>query len=599
MIETLEQQEKRWSDLAALQEHYADFRDFYYDCSVDLLGFEPTEQQLDIAKYVAYGPHYAMVQAQRGEAKTTITGCYAVWCLIHNPSFRILIVSAGTPLAKQISTWCIQIINHMPELACMRVDKSHDGARSSVESYDVHHTLKGPDKSPSIACLGITSTSQGYRADVLIADDVESSKNSGTMLMREQLLEKTRDFVSINQNGRILYLGTPQSHDSIYNGLPARGFTVRIWTGRYPTVEEEKNYGNRLAPIITEAMEANPKLRTGGGPLGERGQPTDPGMMSEDVLTKKEIDQGKSYFNLQHMLDTALSDAERYPLKLNDLLCYSFDLEEAPGKFTWSNDPAFVIPNAVGAAIQENLYRPAKISENFFPYTYKLLSIDPAGGGQNGDETGVSVLYANSNGWIALMANAGIPGGTEPRKLAEIVKIAKKWDVHDCIIEKNYGYDAFPNALAAACSDQDWPMSIETVWAQGQKELRIIDALEPVIGFHKLIINHSVLMTDAESIQKYPAESRQLYSLFFQLKGITRDRAALIHDDRLESCSQGVTHLQKVLKQNHPDGPPPRPTDRFKGFQQDASGMWRFQHRVQQAQQGGGIPVNLMERFKR
>lgn len=599
MIETLEQQEKRWSDLAALQEHYADFRDFYYDCSVDLLGFEPTEQQLDIAKYVAYGPHYAMVQAQRGEAKTTITGCYAVWCLIHNPSFRILIVSAGTPLAKQISTWCIQIINHMPELACMRVDKSHDGARSSVESYDVHHTLKGPDKSPSIACLGITSTSQGYRADVLIADDVESKKNSATATMREQLRDLTRDFVSINQKGRILYLGTPQSHESIYNDLPARGFTVRIWPGRYPTAKEEANYNGHLAPSIVMQMTMDPSLRTGGGPLGDRGQPTDPGMMPEDILTKKEIDQGTSYFNLQHMLDTALSDAERFPLKLKDLMFYSFDLEEAPQKFTWSNDPTFQIPNAVGAAIQDPIHRPAKVSDDFIPYTYKLMSIDPAGGGQNGDETGVSILYANSSGWIACMANTGIPGGTEPRKLKQIVSLAKKWKVNDCIIERNYGGDAWPNALAAACADADWPMSIETVWAQGQKELRIIDALEPVVGFHKLILNHSLLEEEAMSLQRYPAEVRQLYSLLFQIKHITRDRGSLMHEDRLESMSQGVTWLVRVIKQQFPDGPPPKPIDRFKGFQKDNAGNWRFAHRVAPQETGGRLNASILDRFKR
>lgn len=599
MIESLEQQQKRWDDLEALRDHYQDFRDFYYDCSVDLLGFEPTEQQLDIAQFVAFGGHYAMVQAQRGEAKTTITGCYAVWCLIHNPSYRILIVSAGTPLAKQISTWCIQIINGMPELECLRVDQSHPGARASVEAYDVHHTLKGADKSPSIACLGITSTSQGYRADVLIADDVESKKNSMTATMREQLRDLTRDFVSINQKGRIIYLGTPQSHESIYNDLPARGFTVRIWPGRYPTEQEEANYNGHLAPLITTAMHMDPSLRTGGGPLGDRGKPTDPGMMPEDILTKKEVDQGTSYFNLQHMLDTALSDAERFPLKLNDLMFYSFDLEEAPQKFTWSNDPAFQIHNAVGAAIQDPIYRPAKVSDDFLPYTYKLLCIDPAGGGQNGDETGVTVLYANSSGWIGVMSCTGIPGGTDPRKLKQIVKLAQKWKVNDCIIERNYGGDAFPNAFAAACADAEWPMSIETVWAQGQKELRIIDALEPVIGFHKLIINHSVLEEEAQSLQRYPAESRPLFSLLFQLKHITRDRGSLMHDDRLDALGHGVAWLVKVIKQQNPDGPPPPPRDRFKGFQQNAAGKWQFQHRVTQPSTPAGLGASIMDRFRK
>ena len=315
MIESPEQQMQRWDDLKALQEHYADFRDFYHDCSVDLLGFVPTDEQYDIAQYVAYGAHYAMVQAQRGEAKTTITGCFAVWCLIHDPWFRVLIISAGTPLAKQISVWCIQIINGMPELECLRVDPSHPGARASVEAYDIHHTLKGAEKSPSIACLGITSTSQGYRADLLIPDDIESSKNSKTAHMREQLRHLTKDFTSINSKGRIIYLGTPQSTESIYNELPARGFDVRIWPGRYPTLEEEPNYNGHLAPSIVAQMTQDPSLRTGGGPLGDRGKPTDPGMMSEVQLTKKEVDQGRSYFNLQHMLDTALSDSDRYPLK--------------------------------------------------------------------------------------------------------------------------------------------------------------------------------------------------------------------------------------------------------------------------------------------
>jgi hypothetical protein len=249
--------------------------------------------------------------------------------------------------------------------------------------------------------------------------------------------------------------------------------------------------------------------------------------------------------------------------------------------------------------VQESLYRPAKVSDDFFPYTYKLLSIDPAGGGQNGDETGVAVLFACSTGWIAVMDVTGIPGGTEPRKLDQIVQIAKKWDVHDCVIEKNYGYDAFPNAFEAACADKEWPMSVETVWAQGQKELRIIDALEPVAGFHKLILNAEVLDRDARSIQKYPVEKQALYSFLFQFKHITRERGALIHEDRLESVSQGVTHLLKVIKQSRPDGPPPRPVNKFKQFTKDANGMWKFSHRVGPAAVKHGPIATLTDRFKR
>jgi hypothetical protein len=599
-LESLVEQDSRWNDLIALQQHYADFRDFYYDCSVDLLGFVPTEQQLDIAAYVAYGPQYAMVQAQRGEAKTTITGCYAVWTLIHHPPSRVLIVSAGNKMAKQISKWCIQIITGMPELTCMQVDKTHPGASYSIEAYDIHHTLKGPEKSPSIAVLGITSTAQGYRADLLIPDDVESAQNSDTQHKREYLKQLTRDFTSINTNGRIIYLGTPQSVDSIYNDLPARGFDIRIWPGRYPTHEEEARYGGRLAPLIVKAMEANTSLRIGGGPLGERGQVTDPTMMSEAILTKKEVDQGKPYFNLQHMLDTSLSDADRFPLKVKDLLFYSFDLEDAPKKFIWSNDPACQIHHTVGCSIKDSIYRPARVSDEFLPYTYRLISVDPAGGGQNGDETGVSVLFANSCGWIALMSIHGIPGGTEPSKLQQIVDLARKWGVHDVIVEKNFGFGAYANALKAAAADPDpekgWPMSIEEVWSAGQKELRIMDALEPVMGSHKLIINTSVLQQDVDQSQRYALEKRSLYQFLFQMKYLTRDRKSLVHDDRLESVSQGVSHLIRVIAQQN-NQKAQAPVDRFKGFQKNARGIWQFAHRVA-APAAAALPT-LMGRFKR
>ena len=105
------------------------------------------------------------------EAKTTITGCYAIWRLIFEPYLRVLILSAGSGMAKEISTWCIQIVSSLPQLEVMRCDKSYPGARSSVEAYDIHYELKGAMASPSIKCMGITSNMQGTRADLLIADD--------------------------------------------------------------------------------------------------------------------------------------------------------------------------------------------------------------------------------------------------------------------------------------------------------------------------------------------------------------------------------------------------------------------------------------------
>ncbi len=587
----------RWDELYKLQDHYADFRDFYADCSEELLGFTPSAMQYDIAMYVERGPMYSMVQAQRGQAKTTITGCYAVWCLIHDPTMRVLILSAGSTMAKEISTWCIQIINTLDCLEILRCDKSHPGARASVEAYDVHWMLKGADKSPSIKCMGITAAMQGSRADLLIADDIESTKNSLTQIMRDQLRHLTLDFTSINSLGKILYLGTPQTTDSIYTGLPSRGFTVRIWPGRYPTKDEEEVYGDYLAPYIRIRLDADPSLGTGGGPLGEQGQPTDPVMMDETILTQKQLDQGKAYFNLQFMLNTDLMDADRFPLKLNHVMFYDFDNDECPGKFIWSNSSDNQLTFPAGSLLpKERIFQPARADEEYFFYTTRLMSIDPAGGGQNGDETGVSIIY-ECNGQLIAKWVTGVPGGTSPDKFDQIIKMIEKYEVNLILVEKNYGNGAYTEALKGAMSLKNVQCTIEEVWSAGQKELRIIDALEPVIGSHKLMLDKRILDHDAESTQKYPIEKRGSYQLLFQMARITRARDALVHDDRLESLSQGVTFLIKRISINADTEIARKKRKKLEAFQRDPFGVWRHSYTNTRAI-SRQISTHAMDRFK-
>lgn len=538
---------ERWEQLRALQEAYPEFNAFLYDVITDLMGFNCTANQLDMGDYLQHGPLFRMIQAQRGQAKTTVTAAYAVWRLIHDPSCRILIVSSGDKMAKEISNWIIQIITGMDELACMRPDRNR-GDRASVEAYDVHCDLKGAEKSPSVACVGITSNLQGKRADVLIADDVESQKNSATAEMRDRLTHLTRDFTSICSTGDIIYLGTPQSIESIYNGLPSRGFDIRIWPGRYPTADELGNYGNFLAPMIKAAMDADPSLRTGGGITGLRGQPTDTVILGEDVLVKKEIDQGAAYFQLQHMLDTRLADQERFPLKVSKLVFMDVPLERMPIIVNYLADGANRIPTPTDYPIYDRLYSAASFGPDFGAYQGTHMYVDPAGGGQNGDETAYAVTKFIA-GKVVLVDIGGVPGGIGDAALEALTKVAVKWKPHQIDIEKNFGNGALsqiwtPRLLKVhSCT-------IEDVWESGQKELRIIDTLEPIIGTHRLIVDQKLIEQDWASVQSYPAERRASYSLFVQMARITRDRGALYHDDRLDALAGSARHWLESLAQD-------------------------------------------------
>lgn len=596
-MESNELQDKRWQDLEALQEHYAEFTDFLYDVITELLGFTCTDMQIDIGKYLETGPLYRMIQAQRGEAKTTITAIYAVWRLIHNPKTRILIVSAGSDLATEIANWVIQIITNMPELECLRPD-IQAGDRASVKAFDVHRTLKGAEKSPSIACIGITSNLAGRRADVLIADDIESSKNSQTATQRERLAHLTKDFSSICATGDIIYLGTPQSNDSVYNGLPARGFDVRIWPGRYPTEKELKNYGSFLAPLIAEHIARTPGLQSGGGVSGERGQPTDPVLLDEEKLTKKELDQGKAYFNLQHMLDTRLTDENRYPLKARSIIFMPIPKERAPLIINWSQSEANRLHPPQGFPIQESYYLASGHGEDFGAWQGTHMYVDPAGGGKNGDETAYAVTRFLA-GKVFLVDAGGVPGGYEQDKLDTLTSLAVRWRPDKITVEENMGKGAFlkvwqPTLLKAFKDAGLTGCSLEEVWESGQKELRIIDTLEPIISGNRLVVDPELVHKDWELVQKYPIEQRSTYSLLFQLSRITRERDALIHDDRLDALAGSCRHWVNALAMDSAKAAAAARDARYREIMSDPLGNGRPVPGF-----GGGGIDNCLDRFKR
>lgn len=537
--------EERWEQLKLLQDHYPNFNEFLYDVITGLMGFDCSPLQLDIADYLWKGPKSRMIQAQRGQAKTTITAVYAVWRLIHEPSTRILIVSSGDTMATEIANWVIQIIRNMEELSCLRPDKGA-GDRESVKAFDVHYALKGPEKSPSVACMGITSNMQGKRADVLIADDIESSKNSATEVQRERLKHLTKDFTSICSNGDIIYLGTPQSIDSVYNSLASRGFEIRIWPGRYPTAEEIDNYGAWLAPTIKQALLNDPSLQTGGGPTGDRGKPTDPALLNEDTLCKKEIDQGRSYFQLQHMLDTRLMDRDRFPLKPHNLIFMRVPKDRVPLDIMHIHAPEYRVFTPPDFPVESPFYRASGFGTEMGAFQGTYMHVDPSGGGANGDEIGWAVTRFSA-GKVFLISAGGIQGGYDKEILAFMTKIAVKHKPDTIGIEKNYGNGAFKNIWEPVLLREHACAVVET-WATGQKELRIIDTLEPVIGAGKLVVDEAVLNEDMQYTDRYNPSERSSYSLFYQISRITKDRGALLHDDRIDALEGAVRHWVKLLR---------------------------------------------------
>jgi hypothetical protein len=535
---------------------FSEFEDFA-DLGMRYLGFTLSPMQRDIARYMQYGPRKSMVQAQRGEAKSTLAALYAVWTLIHDQSARVLIVSAGEDQASDVATLVIRVIEQWHILCWLRPDSGR-GDRTSYEHYDVHCDLKPVDKSASVSCIGITANLPGRRADLLIPDDIESPKNSMTQTMRDQLLHFSKEFSAICTHGRTLYLGTPQTKESIYKTLPARGFEVRVWTGRYPNREELENYpAGTLAPFIYEALERDPTLGTGGGLDGTRGQPADPVRFNEEALLEKELDWGPEGFALQYMLNTSLSDAMRTKVKLSDLIVGAWSASAAPELIQYSAEPRLLYKHEHPALSGEKLYMAASASNEYIPYQYKVMRVDPAGDG--GDEVAFAAGGV-ANGYVHIFTVGGLRGGICKENIQHILDLCIELDIQVLRIEKNMGHGTVEMLFVAEVERYKNEgkiqklIGVEGEYNTGQKERRIIDTVSPLSRRHRLVVHQRALEDDAQYCALHAMDKRTVSSGFYQLGNITYDRGSLSMDDRADCISDLVRDLSKMIAVDDREG---------------------------------------------
>ena len=502
-----------------------DFRNFMYLVWKHLNLPDPTPVQYDIADFLQNGPRRTITEAFRGVGKSYVTCAFVVHQLLLDPEKKFMVVSASKARADDFSTFTQRIILELP--ICQHLVARGDQRWSKI-AFDV-----APAKasgSPSVKSVGITGQLTGSRADIIIADDIEVPNNSMTQMMREKLSEAVKEFDAVlKPDGRIIYLGTPQCEMSLYNTLTERGYDMRIWPARYPTLEKiEKSYGTRLAPMLYEKIEYDESLQ---------GKPTDPDRFDEEDLIERELSYGRSGFALQFMLDTSLSDANRYPLRLRDLMVMSCDPDKGPEKPLYGiMKPIDDLPN-VGLS-GDRFYAPEELLGAYRDYDGSVLAIDPSGRGA--DETGYAVVKMLA-GYLYLVEAGGIDGGYDQKTLQTLADIAKKHKVNTVLIESNFG-DGMFSELFKPYLQRTYPVTIEEVRHSKQKELRIIDTLEPVMNQHKLIIDPEVIRKDYESVQHHPPEKAQRYMLTYQMTRITKDRGSLAHDDRLDVVAMAVQY---------------------------------------------------------
>lgn len=496
---------------------------------------EPTKTQLEIASYLQHGPSKSVIMAFRGVGKSWITAAYVLWRLYNNPQLKILVVSASSQRAENFVRFCMRLIKTVPELKWL--EPSREQRFSSIE-FDVGPSL--PDQTPSVFARGITSQLTGGRADIIVPDDIEVPTNSFTSDMREKLIERVKEFTAMLKplpTSEVHYLGTPQTEDSIYNKLP-ENFERRIWPAQVPLADKVDGYGGNLAPRVTRMVEE------------ERfGEPVDPERFDTNDLMVRRLEYGAAGYALQFQLDTSLSDEEKYPLKLKDLVVDSVPPDKAPNVVNWlPRDSNRLTELTYHGMRGDRLHSAYSFGDMVSEYQLRGMSIDPSGRGQ--DETGYAVGFMlKGNIWIP--AAGGLPGGYDEDTLRALSDMIRRHNIQQVVIESNFGDGMFRQIFHSHLMSRKMAnVELLDVRHNVMKEQRIIDTLEPVISAHRLIVDPEVIKEDDRSSKVYDGIMRVQKTLTYQMTHICRERGALKFDDRLDALSMLVAHFLEVMAQD-------------------------------------------------
>ena len=492
----------------------------------------PTRAQYAIADYLQNGPKRLQVQAFRGVGKSWITGAFVLWTLFNDAERKVMIISASKERADNMSIFLQKLIIDTPWLK--HLQPKSDDSRWSRISFDVNCS---PHQAPSVKSVGITGQLTGSRADLMILDDVEVPGNSLTEFMREKLLQLCTEAESIltpKNDSRIMYLGTPQTTFTIYRRLAERNYRPLVWPARYPRQDKLSKYEGILAPEIQEDVDMG----------AEEWSPTDDRFTDEDLI-EREASMGRSNFMLQFQLDTTLSDAQKFPLKMADLIVTSVNPNSAPENIIWCSDPSKVIRDVPTVGLPgDYFYSPMQLVGEWSDYDETICSVDPSGRGT--DETAAAFL-SQRNGLIYLHEMSAYRDGYSDSTLLDILAKCKTYGVTSLVIETNFGDGIVGELFKKHLINTKQNINIEEVRANVRKEDRIIDSLEPVLNQHRLIVDRGVIDWDYASNKDSPAEERLLYMLFYQMSRMCRDKRAVKHDDRLDCLAQGVKYFTDAL----------------------------------------------------
>lgn len=511
------------------EEVFADFRNFVHYIFTEVRGWTVGPTQYDVAQFMQDLPmspdniRRGQVQCARGYGKSELVNCYALWLQYLDPEIKIIVLCSVDRKAQEHIALARAIIDAAPLLHHLRPQLARDGVVDKDQKDNLHGFVNGavtkPSKELSMGCYAIFGTYTGSHPDVVIADDVETPENSLTIGKRDKLMSKVHEVEHlINPGGIIMVLGTPQSLDSVYNRLKKDHYPICRWPAEYPNLADPSACRDVTKMFLGKLARGEVKA----------GDPTYPERFDRAALMHKAAIYGSATYALQMLLDTTLSDANRYPLKLSNLIVMECHAELAPEQVVGKGER---IADLDPPGLQGDYFRgPAYKAPKFAPYQSSIMIVDPKGRGE--DTVGYCVLktlngiiYCTTSGGLA--SGRGNDGTSEP-VMEKLSKVALMQGVKVVHVEDNFGDGMYSKLLRPVIARINGPTEVVDHKSHGMKEARIIDTLQPLTEQGRLVVDRDVAKNNELMVQ---------YSHIFKARG------ALRHDDLIDVLAIGCSIL--------------------------------------------------------
>ena len=499
-----------------------------------------SEVELDVANYLQHGPRHKIALAFREFGKSHITCQFAVWSLDRDPGLNVIFSSSSQAFCKNLVGLARMVIDTTPwyrHLSPRREARERSGA---IEIDVAGH--RGKD--PSIAAVSVTSQLTGRRGGLVIVDDVETPETSMSKPQRNLLQARVPEYfnVAYKGSGQIIFLGTPQHYESVYEHLIATAvYTVRSWPIEYPDQSDAQI--RALAPLLQSHLDAG---------IAKPGDPTCPHRFSSDDLDVLRRTQGVVRYAMQYQLHLGISERIEFPLHLRDVIVFPCGRTQAPLDITWgqTNHNGSTIQDIASVGMGTDAwYGPAMTSAEWGSYQQSVLWVDPSGGRR--DRTAWAVV-SGLHGNLYVHAVESFEGAPSTENLMRIVADARLYRVNDVIIEQQFGGEVLSEVLRPLLHQKfnrtepedteiddnyqgGWACSVSTQRSTGQKEQRIVGILDSLFASHRLVFDPAVCRNERLSQQ------------IVQIQTIPR---CLEYDDEIDALAGACSQFTEELHQD-------------------------------------------------